>query len=733
MRITVRVFDISHGMARTMSMSFLGIHLDIVPHTSIIAFGREYWFGSTGVQCEAPYSGGATGSMQVHQTLELGETQIPPDVFEDFLAEIQERFVAERYNLIHHNCNHFTHEVSLFLLGVGLPSEIVELPQRVLATPQGAALCALFSQMGPAMDPMARNATAGSATAGSATAGSATAASANPLAGSASSVPANAHPTAARPSSNPSDNPHPSAASLERPSFPSFPSTPFGAANRVGGFAATPVTAPPVGVTLGVGGLPPAGATPAGATPAPVPVVGGTPQTAATAAPTAGGNLPSATMAPPPAGRVTPGTSMVTPAAPKGLLPLGNLASGSLVTPAHPLVTPAPPLVTPAATSSRSPELHAAQPLRSLQGPTAAVLTKLLTQLEQNKKSTVARAEGDDKNEGGDKNETADTTASQVSQVSQLGVSQLSCPETIDSTVASRLGCAFAALLRDRPTEEHFSILFLSRLLVLNDAFLAAWWRCDACKALTLESRSPPAAGRRAAHLMALTTLSNAASSGAGLGVLLGDEQRCGGSVRYGGSVRAGGLVLEKAIEAAKSDDPQVGTKNIPPTLFPICGDPISPTCPKNHASFAIFDPQVAQAAAALLHNVSLGVPPGAEPSPCDSTGISLDVAEEIWLQLLSGLPVALRAQRDAEAQRRLLIALGQVSQIYTHFPHMSHPILPIFQNLILFSRSCSSGAENTRRSSRLRSVLGRVCWESCQRQWGGRWGGWWGVVSLSK
>ena len=460
-----------------------------------------------------------------------------------------------------------THEVSLFLLGVGLPSEIVELPQRVLATPQGAALCALFSQMGPAMDPMA---------------------SANPLAGSASSVPANAHPTAARPSSNSSDNPNPPAALLERPSFPSFPSTPFGAgSNRVTGFAATPVTAPPVGVTLGVGGLPPAGATPAGATPAPVPVVGGTPQTAATAAPTAGGNLlASATMAPPPPGGVTPGTSMVTPAAPKGLLPLGNLASGSLVTPAPTLVTHAPPLVTPAATTSRSPELHAAQPLRSFQGPTAAVLTKLLTQLEQNKKSTVARAEGGDKNEAGDRNETADTTASQVSQVSQLSVSQLSCPETIESTVGSRLGCAFAALLRDRPTEEHFSILFLSRLLVLNDAFLAAWWRCDACKALTLgerplESRSPPAAGRRAAHLMALTTLSNAASSSAGLGVLFGDEQRCGGSVRYGGSVRAGGLVLEKAIEAAKSDDPQVGKQNIPTTLFPICGDPISPTCQK--------------------------------------------------------------------------------------------------------------------------------------------------------
>ncbi len=41
---------------------------------------------------------------------------------------------------------------------------------------------------------------------------------------------------------------------------------------------------------------------------------------------------------------------------------------------------------------------------------------------------------------------------------------------------------------------------------------------------------------------------------------------------------------------------------------------------------------------------------------------------------------------------------------IYTHFPHMSHPILPIFQNLIIFSRSSSARPSSARRSHMHRS-----------------------------
>jgi hypothetical protein len=46
-----------------------------------------------------------------------------------------------------HNCNHFSNELSTFLTGFGIPSDIVELPQRVLNTPFGAMLAPLIEQM----------------------------------------------------------------------------------------------------------------------------------------------------------------------------------------------------------------------------------------------------------------------------------------------------------------------------------------------------------------------------------------------------------------------------------------------------------------------------------------------------------------------------------------------------------------------------------------------------------
>lgn len=46
-----------------------------------------------------------------------------------------------------HNCNHFSNELSTFLTGTGIPSDILELPQRVLSSPFGAMLAPLIEQM----------------------------------------------------------------------------------------------------------------------------------------------------------------------------------------------------------------------------------------------------------------------------------------------------------------------------------------------------------------------------------------------------------------------------------------------------------------------------------------------------------------------------------------------------------------------------------------------------------
>ena len=38
--VKLHVYDLSHGMAASMSMQFLGIQLDIVPHTGVVVYGR---------------------------------------------------------------------------------------------------------------------------------------------------------------------------------------------------------------------------------------------------------------------------------------------------------------------------------------------------------------------------------------------------------------------------------------------------------------------------------------------------------------------------------------------------------------------------------------------------------------------------------------------------------------------------------------------------------------------
>jgi hypothetical protein len=60
--------------------------------------------------------------------MDLGFTEIPEDLFMEFLKEISPRFTQMTYNVFKHNCNHFTDECANFLMGSGIPKDILELP-----------------------------------------------------------------------------------------------------------------------------------------------------------------------------------------------------------------------------------------------------------------------------------------------------------------------------------------------------------------------------------------------------------------------------------------------------------------------------------------------------------------------------------------------------------------------------------------------------------------------------
>ena len=74
------------------------------------------------------------------KVLQLGSTEIPEDMFMELLQDISPRFTMSTYNVMEHNCNNFTDEVAMLILGEGIPKDIVDLPKEFMKTPMGQSL-----------------------------------------------------------------------------------------------------------------------------------------------------------------------------------------------------------------------------------------------------------------------------------------------------------------------------------------------------------------------------------------------------------------------------------------------------------------------------------------------------------------------------------------------------------------------------------------------------------------
>ncbi|KAB8343017.1 hypothetical protein FH972_022611 [Carpinus fangiana] len=70
----------------------------------------------------------------------VGETSLPMEVILDYLDSLKQIYTAEAYDLFAHNCNNFTNDFSMFLVGKGIPDHITSLPKQVLDTPFGQML-----------------------------------------------------------------------------------------------------------------------------------------------------------------------------------------------------------------------------------------------------------------------------------------------------------------------------------------------------------------------------------------------------------------------------------------------------------------------------------------------------------------------------------------------------------------------------------------------------------------
>ncbi|KAI0029169.1 PPPDE putative peptidase domain-containing protein [Vararia minispora EC-137] len=134
--VKLYVYDLSGGLAAQLSRQLTGRQIDGVWHTSIVVFGKEIFYGQ-GIMVTPP---GRSHHGQPLRIVDMGETALDEETFQEYLTEMHQYYTADKYHLLDFNCNSFTNDVVGFLTGGSIPDWIKDLPSDFLSTPFGAAL-----------------------------------------------------------------------------------------------------------------------------------------------------------------------------------------------------------------------------------------------------------------------------------------------------------------------------------------------------------------------------------------------------------------------------------------------------------------------------------------------------------------------------------------------------------------------------------------------------------------
>lgn len=142
--VKLLIYDITNGMAKNFSQMLIGRRVEGVWHTGLVVFDTEYYFGG-GICKDKPRQ--TPYGIPVKE-ISLGYTHLPKDLFEEFLVEIKDKYSASTYNLLNNNCNHFTNAAAEFLMGKGIPDEILKQHEVLLNSPMGSMIMPMLQQMG---------------------------------------------------------------------------------------------------------------------------------------------------------------------------------------------------------------------------------------------------------------------------------------------------------------------------------------------------------------------------------------------------------------------------------------------------------------------------------------------------------------------------------------------------------------------------------------------------------
>ena len=142
-KVIIYQYDLTGGLAKAISKNFIGKQIDGVWHTAVCVYGKEYFYGGgicVGEPKKTPYG-------YPVKEIDFGYTNKTQDDLTAYIKSINSQFTINTYDVLRHNCNHFTDAALFFLVGEHLPDSILKQHEEILNTPMGQMVRPMLENM----------------------------------------------------------------------------------------------------------------------------------------------------------------------------------------------------------------------------------------------------------------------------------------------------------------------------------------------------------------------------------------------------------------------------------------------------------------------------------------------------------------------------------------------------------------------------------------------------------
>jgi len=135
--VKLNVYDLSGGRARMLSRWLPIPELEGLWHSGLVVFGWEYFYCGD-IICAEPEQ---TVFGVPNKHINLGWTVRQRSELHQFIVqEIKPRFTRDKYDTVHHNCNHFSDNLCGWLGCQRLPDEILQQHEKIFQSPLAKAV-----------------------------------------------------------------------------------------------------------------------------------------------------------------------------------------------------------------------------------------------------------------------------------------------------------------------------------------------------------------------------------------------------------------------------------------------------------------------------------------------------------------------------------------------------------------------------------------------------------------